>query len=267
MIDLHSHILPALCDGSPNINTSLKMAQIAVNDGITVQACTPHIYPGLYNNNYEIIYSAMEELQFKLNARSIPLKLVIGADVHMVPEVMEGLKSRRIPTLNNSRYFLLEPNHHIPVPRFVEQAVAFVEAGYIPLITHPERLRWLNNESYSQFITVAKMGVWIQLTAGAIEGKFGRYARYWANRFLKDGVVHVVSTDSHGDKYRPPILSKALLLVAKIVGKKEANRIFYERTQAVVDNLPVEEVVMPSGLQISTCKSRGIWGGKYRFSF
>ena len=252
MIDLHSHILPALCDGSPNINTSLKMAQIAVNDGITVQACTPHIYPGLYNNNYEIIYSAMKKLQFKLNAHAIPLKLVIGADVHMVPEVMEGLISRRIPTLNNSRYFLLEPNHYIPVPYFIKQIITFIDAGYIPLITHPERLGWLNNESYHQFITLAKRGVWIQVTAGAIEGKFGRYARYWANRFLKDGVVHIVSTDAHNDKYRPPILSKALLLVAKIVGEKEANRIFYERARAVVDNLPAEEVVIPPGLQIST---------------
>lgn len=267
MIDLHCHILPSLCDGSPDINTSLKMAEIAVNDGITIQACTPHIYPGLYNNNTDIIKLAMEELQFELNALSIPLKLVVGADVHMVPEVIGGLKKSRIPTLNNSRYFLLEPNHHVPVPRFVEQVVAFVRAGFIPLITHPERLRWLNNDSYSEFITAAKMGAWIQVTAGAIEGKFGRQARYWVNKFLRSGVVHIIATDAHSVKYRPPVLSKALLLAKKIVGSEEADRMVNARAQAVIDNLPTENIIMPLALRIKGSEDDDIWDQKYSLSF
>lgn len=250
MIDLHCHILPAICDGSPDIDTSLRMARIAVNDGITVQACTPHIYPGTYDNNTSNIQAAMEKLQFRLDAESIMLKLVIGADVHIVPELIHGLKSKQIPTLNNSRYFLLEPSHHVPVPCFIEQIRQIIRAGYVPIITHPERLSWLNSASYQEFVTAVKIGAWIQITAGAIEGRFGRRAKFWAKTFLEDGLVHIISTDSHDTKNRPPVLSKALILAKNIVGEEEAERMVNERAQAVLDDLSVKDVVMPSVLGI-----------------
>ena len=51
MIDLHCHMLPGIDDGAPDLATSLEMARIAVADGIELTACTPHIYPGLYEND------------------------------------------------------------------------------------------------------------------------------------------------------------------------------------------------------------------------
>ena len=110
MIDLHSHILPKLCDGSQDLATSIAMAELAVADGITHLACTPHIYPPIYCNHTAGITSAMLKLQQELEQRDIPLQLVIGADVNMTPEVMMGLRKGTIPTLNHSRYFLLEPS-------------------------------------------------------------------------------------------------------------------------------------------------------------
>jgi len=50
MIDLHCHMLPGIDDGAPDLRIALEMARIAVGDGITMTACTPHIYPGLYDN-------------------------------------------------------------------------------------------------------------------------------------------------------------------------------------------------------------------------
>ena len=252
MIDLHCHVLPKLCDGSQNLETSIEMARIAVNDGISVQACTPHIYPGAYDNNAQIIQSAVDSLQNELDSYSISLKLVIGADTHMVPEVMSGLKNGRIPCINNSQYFLLEPSHHVPVPQFVERTINFVHAGYTPLITHPERLSWLDNSNYYDFVEVAKKGAWIQITAGAIEGKFGRQAKYWAEKFLDDGIVHIIATDAHGVKNRPPILSIGAYLAEKIVGKEEANKMVNERPRAVIDNISVVDVVMPPGVSGDT---------------
>ena len=249
MIDLHCHILPKLCDGSQDLETSLEMAQIAVSDGISIQACTPHIYPGAYDNNTQIIQSAIDSLQGELDARSIPLKLVIGADTHMVPEVMSGLKSGRIPCLNNSQYFLLEPSHHISVPQFVERTVNFVRAGYTPLITHPERLHWLDDDYYPDFVEAAKKGAWIQITAGAIEGRFGKKAKYWAERFLDDGLVHVIATDAHGVENRPPVLSVGVSLAEKIVGREEVDKMVNERPQAVIDNISVADVHMPEGVR------------------
>lgn len=254
MIDLHSHILPALCDGSQDLETSLTMARMAVADGITHLACTPHIYPGLYENSANTIAPALDALQTQLDLAQIPLKLLIGADTHMVPDVMRGLKTGRIPTLNHSRYFLLEPSHHVPVNDFLGQVENFLNAGYVPLITHPERLTWVG-EHYQQFTDAARMGAWIQITAGAITGQFGRSAKKYAEQFLQDGYVHIIATDAHGVERRPPILSEGVKAAALLVGEQEAHYCVWERPLAIVDNLAPSSVPTIPALRIDPLKT------------
>lgn len=248
MIDLHSHLLPALCDGSQNVETSLAMARLAVADGTTHLACTPHIYPGVYPNSTATIAPALRNMQAELDARNIPLTLIMGADVHMVPEVMEGLKQGRIPTLHDSRYFLLEPSHHVPVPHFIAQIENFLNAGYIPVITHPERLRWLD-EHYQEFIQAARIGAWLQITAGAITGNFGPSAQNRAERLLRDGVVHLIASDAHNIEHRPPILSAGVAKAIGIIGdENEVMRMVQGRPQAILDNAEPDILPLPAGL-------------------
>lgn len=263
MIDLHTHILPSLCDGSQSLETSLEMARIATADGITHLACTPHIYPPLYNNSVATIAPAISALQGELNAHGISLELVIGADVHMFPDVINGLKCGIIPTLNHSRYFLLEPSHHVPVLGFLDQIGNFLNVGYIPVITHPERLHWID-EHYEAFVEAAKLGAWIQLTAGAVCGDFGKPAQKYAERFLADGYVHIIASDAHGTNRRPPILSKGIEKAAMILGdKNEAKRTVLDRPLAILNNEPPEAVTPPPALRkngsISTLPRRSSW--------
>ena len=82
MIDLHCHLLPGIDDGSPDEATSLEMARIAVADGIHTTARTPHIYPGLYENDFAGIKSRVAALQRRLFDEGIALKLTLGADAH-----------------------------------------------------------------------------------------------------------------------------------------------------------------------------------------
>jgi protein-tyrosine phosphatase len=147
MIDLHCHILPGIDDGSKDDATSLAMARIAVDDGIRTLACTPHIYPGLYENDAHGIRARVAALQGKLDAEGIALKLTFGADAHLTPELIGRVRSGTAPTLHGGRYFLLEPSHHVAPPRFDESVFNFTMAGYVPLITHPERLSWIEGST------------------------------------------------------------------------------------------------------------------------
>lgn len=245
MIDLHSHILPALCDGSQDLETSLNMARIAVADGTTHLACTPHIYPNVYENTAATIRPAMESLQAELDNAGIALKLVIGADVQFTPDLLSGLRRGVIPTLHGSRYFLLEPSHHVPVPNFIEHIENYINAGYVPVITHPERLHWLHGH-YETFLEAARLGAWIQLTAGSITGHFGRSAKNWCERFLGDGYVHIIASDAHEDKSRIPVLSEAVTETARLLNDEaEAWRMVRERPQAILDNLEPETIHAP----------------------
>lgn len=245
MIDLHCHILPGIDDGAPDLATSLAMARLAVADGITTIACTPHIYPGLYENTAAGIRAAIKALQAELDNAGIALRLVEGADVHLAPDLLENLRADLIPTLNGSRYLLLEPPHHVAPPRFEEQVFKLLSHGYVPLITHPERLTWIE-DNYPIFLRVAKAGAWLQITAGALTGRFGKRPRYWAQKLIDEGPVHIIASDAHSVHRRPPLLAEAQALAARQVGAAEAWAMVRDRPRALIENVAADRLQPPA---------------------
>ena len=235
MIDLHCHMLPGIDDGAPDLATSLAMARMAVADGITVTACTPHIMPGVYDNSGPGIRSAISELQSVLDREGIALKLVGGADVHIATDLVVGLRTGRVLSLNDSSYFLFEPPHHVAPPRLAEVVFDIMAAGYRPIITHPERLTWIENH-YDVVEHLARQGVWMQITAGAVTGRFGSRARYWADRMLDEGKVQILATDAHNLRNRSPVLSEARKTVAKRFGDAAATEMVVTRPQMILDD-------------------------------
>jgi len=245
VIDLHCHMLPGIDDGAHDLATALAMARVAADDGIEVTACTPHIYPGLYENATDNISAAVDAFRSAVAEAGIPLELTFGADIQIVPELLAGLRRGTHPTLHGSRYFLFEPPHHTVPVRFAETLFDTMAAGYTPVITHPERLTWLDDDHYGWFVDAVADGAWIQLTAGAVTGDFGRRARYWSERMLDDGIVHILATDSHDPAHRPPILSAGRDAAAHWVGPEEAKRMVDERPRAVLADQPANSIVPP----------------------
>lgn len=260
MIDLHCHILPAIDDGSRSLEMSLEMARMAVADGITVTACTPHIYPGLYMNDTAGIIAARNALQAALDEHGIPLKLTIGADVHLVPGLLQGLRDGKVPCLHETRYLLLEPAHHVAPPHFAESVFRLVAEGYVPVITHPERLTWVEDH-YEVFRALVKQGAWMQVTAGSLTGVFGSRAKYWGERFLDDGITHILATDAHSTGRRSPVMSKARDIAERMLGREEAELLVRGRPQKILDNAPPSEV--PPLPQVERAE-QGWWKGLFR---
>jgi protein-tyrosine phosphatase len=259
VIDLHSHILPGIDDGAKSLEMSLAMARIAVDDGITVMACTPHIYPGLYLNNSAGIDAARDALQSSLDEHGIPLRLTTGADVHLVPGLLEGLRAGRVPCLHNTRYLLLEPPHHVAPPRFAESVFELVAAGYVPVITHPERLTWIEDH-FQVFVDLTRQGAWMQVTAGALTGLFGPRAKYWGERFLGEGLTHILATDAHSSRGRVPILSEAKAIAERLLGPKEAQLLVEGRQTALLkDLLPSRAPQLPARKASTTRWWKGLW--------
>lgn len=173
MFDLHCHLLPGIDDGAPDLETSLAMARAFVDQGVECVACTPHILPGLFHNTGPQIRKAVAELQLRLEDAGIPLKLVTGADNHIVPDFVDGLKRGHLLTLADTAYVLVEPPHHVAPARVEELFFAILLAGYVPVLTHPERLTWIENK-YDVMERLASRGVWMQITSGSLTGSFGR---------------------------------------------------------------------------------------------
>lgn len=235
MFDLHCHLLPGIDDGSTDLAMSLQMARMAVDDGIRVTACTPHIYPGLYENTGPQIRAAVLALQAELDREGIPMRLVEGADVHLDHGLVEGIRSGRVPTIAGSRYLLFEPPHHVAPPRLEETLFELLAAGIVPVITHPERLSWVE-QHFDTFVRVAHRGAWIQVTAAALTGGHGRRPKYWAERFIGEGHCHLLATDAHHPTRRPPVLSEARDAAAALVGQEEARHLVDSRPAGILAN-------------------------------
>jgi protein-tyrosine phosphatase len=235
MIDLHSHILPGVDDGSPDLATSLAMARMAVDDGIKVMACTPHFMPGLYNNEATDIRQRVSAFAKELSSHNIPLRLVVGGDVHIRADIVDVLRAKRALTLNDTRYVLLEPPQVIMPQRMDELVSKMIEAGFIPIITHPERLSWI--EQHANILQrLAMAGAWMQITAGSLTGRFGKRPLYWAQRLLQTGLVHIMATDTHNLGSRPPRLAHAVALAAREVGTLEAQHLVVTRPRFILEN-------------------------------
>ena len=241
MLDLHHHLLPAIDDGATDLAMALDMARMAAADGITTVACTPQIYPGLYDNTRDGIVAAIAALQAQLDQEGIALRLVEGADVHLDLGLLEGIRGGRIPTLAGSRYLLLEPPHHVAPPNFEGVVFELMAAGIIPVITHPERLAWVEDH-YDLFVRLARRGAWMQVTASALTGRFGRRVKYWGERFVDEGHCMLLATDAHHPQRRPPLLAEAREAVAARLGAAEALHMVQTRPAGIVADIAAHEL-------------------------
>jgi protein-tyrosine phosphatase len=256
MIDLHCHILPGIDDGAADLSVSVAMARAFVADGVSIVACTPHILPGLYHNSGPQIRQAAAQLQGILEREGIPLRLVTGADNHITPSFVAELRSGHLLSLADTSYVLVEPPHHVAPPRLEDLFFNLLVAGYVPILTHPERLSWINSH-YQAIERLVQAGVWIQLTAGSLAGAFGRNARYWSERMLDEGRVHILATDAHDETRRPPNLGQGRELASKRVGSTEAERMVVTRPLGILRNDLPSNLMRPESAISSTGTSGG----------
>jgi protein-tyrosine phosphatase len=214
---------------------SLEMARRAVASGVTTMACTPHILPGVWPNTGPQIRKRTTRLQEELNQAGVPLKLVTGADNYIVPNMARGLREGHLLSLADTRYVMVEVPHHVAPVRLDDCFFGLMMAGYVPVLTHPERLSWIDPH-YEHFVRLVAAGVWMQITAASLLGGFGRRAQYWGERMLDDGIVHILASDAHNTTSRPPLLAEGAEVAARLIGRTEAQHLIETRPAGILAN-------------------------------
>jgi protein-tyrosine phosphatase len=224
MIDIHSHILPNIDDGARSLDEALNMLKMAIDDGVTTQVLTPHIHIGRFDNTKAHIIKTFEIFQEQVDSANLPIKLLLGAEVRIGPELMPLVMNDAIPCLgevDDKKTFLLEfPRQDIPFGS--DNLVRWLLAkNYLPIIVHPERnSSFLRNRHKLQIFL--DLGCPIQLTASSLTGKFGGDVRQMSEELLIAGKVSAIASDCHNLKGRTPDLLKGYEVAKTIIGKKEA---------------------------------------------
>lgn len=235
MIDIHCHILPDLDDGSDSLETSLKMAEMAIEDGVTHVIATPHA-----NNDYpfvpKLVSSRRDELQAKVGER---LQIGTGCDFHLSYENFEALRQEPARFALNQKNYLLVEFANFSVPASLDQTLHQLQLlGLHPIITHPERNPLIRSD-WERLWGWLHQGCFVQVTAQSLTGGFGERAQTAAETLLDSNAIHFIASDAHNLTSRPLRLKSAHDLIADRKGIEIAQALFEENPRAAFEGSPL----------------------------
>lgn len=232
MIDIHHHLLPGLDDGSRDLDTSLAMVEMAIADGITHIACTPHS-SHRYFFDPEINATTFATLQDAVHAKfGDRITLGLGCDFHLMYDNIED--AQRHPTrytINGHNYLLVEFPDSAISPNTAQTFYQLSLSGMTPIITHPERNSILSRQPEKMWEWL-QAGALIQVTAGSFTGRFGKLAERAALWLLDHHWIHFLATDAHNTESRPPLLRPAFDFVAEYCDLATADRLCIRNPRA-----------------------------------
>lgn len=258
MIDIHHHLLFGLDDGPATIEGSLAMAEMAISEGITHIACSPHAN---YRWNYqpEVNAAKTEELRAILGNR---ITLGRGCDFHMsYDNVADAIAHPTKYTLNGKNYLLIElPDFALP-PNLPETYYELRLAGMTPILTHPERNLTLQKQP-EKIADWLRSGMIVQITSGSLTGRFGKTAERMAHKLLEDRWVHFIATDAHDTDSRPPQIKEVMKLIGNRYGSETAERLCVSNPRAAFEGCAWPEQPEPKGVFVDEFEEQKRWWQK-----
>lgn len=205
MFDIHYHLLFGVDDGPATLEESLRLVEASIAEGATHIVCTPHA-----NHRYRFDPATNERhlaiLRERLDGR---IELGIGCDFHMSLENIEdAVRNPAKYTINGRQYLLVELPEFFLFQSISDRLRQLSAHGMVPIITHPERNRLLRTEPgyLDQWIGD---GCLVQVTAGAVLGRFGRGVEGFSNHLISRNRVHLIASDAHSMEWRPPAMAGA----------------------------------------------------------
>lgn len=210
MIDIHSHVVPEVDDGSRAVDTSLEMLKIAHQDGTKILIATPHFYRNRYECNFGDIQNHVKNLNELAKKADIDIKILPGQEIFLDKYSSDLYKSGTIGTINNSRYMLIETSLVGSKPKdLMDNIYELKLLGVMPIIAHPERYEFVikDNTEINDFI---KEGCLFQITSTSITGGFGKEVKKTAENLVKNGICNFIGSDAHTTGRRCPKIREAL---------------------------------------------------------
>lgn len=203
LVDLHSHILPGVDDGSPDIETSLELARQSVADGITHMLLTPHHMDNQYVNHKQDVIAKTQRFQQFLDQEQIPLRVFPGQEVHLTERLIDAIDDDDILYADaDNRYIMLElPHTHVP-EYFMRNILPELQSrGITPVIVHPERNQGIQRNPQLLYEMV-QSGCLTQLTASSYLDTFGEHVTKFTHQIIEAGLGTTFSSDVHAYKGR-----------------------------------------------------------------
>ena len=206
MIDIHTHIIPCVDDGSPNLETSIAMIKHEIDIGVDTIYCTPHHIFHRYTKTVEEIKEGFQLLKEAVEKENLPIKLYLGQEIcysHR-EDTIAMLKEGKLLTLNNTNQVLLEFSFTREPEDLMDVIYNFSINGYQVIVAHVERYEWM---TFNKVFALRNEGAKIQINSNSVLGLTSWKEKRFVKKLLKKDLVDYVASDTHS--FRPSTLDKS----------------------------------------------------------
>lgn len=231
--DLHLHLVPGVDDGAVELEDSFEMARVLVEQGYAGGAVTPHMRPGMFDNDPEPLRAAIGALGVALVDAGISFEVSPGAEHYLDGDLFERVLDGGCIPLGDTRYVLMEAPAFDPVAGLRDLVFRMMVKGLTPVFAHPERCAVFRDVAVTR--EVVEAGAVLQLDLGSLDGAYGRPARKLAHRLLDAGLYAVAGSDLHNPAQARESLGDWLEVLRKAVGEDGRERLCGENPRRLLD--------------------------------
>ena len=197
-IDLHSHLIHGIDDGSKSMEESLNLLKGMEALGYEKVITTPHIMFDAYKNTPKIIYEGLVSLREAAKSEGIKVEIEAAAEYYLDEGFYDHLHSDKVLSING-KYLLFETSYVSKPLQLEEMIFEIGAAGYTPLMAHPERYRYIK-DLQKEYKRLKELGVMFQVNLNSIGGHYGKDAKRKADFLSSEGMIDFLGSDIHHKK-------------------------------------------------------------------
>ncbi len=237
MIELHSHLLPGIDDGSNSFEESVNIINKMKDLGYSKIVITPHYINGTkYNSTNQEKYALLLQLQSLLKSNNIDIELYLGNEIFIDDNILSLIKNGECCTINSSKYVFIELSRNDEILNLNEIVFELEKKNIIPILAHPERYVFLQKD-YSKLNDLIDRNILLQVNFESINGKYGREAKKLAKYIFKNNMADFIGGDVHHENsVFFDTFEKNKKKIIKLIGEDIFNELIDTNPQLVLDN-------------------------------
>lgn len=209
-VDIHSHLLPGIDDGAPNIEATFSMMAALQNIGFKQSITTPHIMKSVWDNTKSSIESTLKTTQKSLAKNQINYPLQAAAEYLLDDNFMQLFQKEEPLLVLKDNFVLVEMSYLNPPIQLYDIIFELQVAGYQPVLAHPERYTFYHH-NFEEYFRLKHAGCLFQLNLLSTIGYYGANILKTTEQLLKNGLIDYVGSDVHHENHIQGFSKKVLI--------------------------------------------------------
>lgn len=239
MIDIHTHILPNIDNGSKSIEETFNLIREAKNAGFEAIVLTSHYKEGKYETDVPEREAWVNAIYENIRAKNIDMKIYLGNEIYMTKNIIKLLENEKAATINDTSYVLFELSLDKEPENLYEMIRKMQNDKIVPILAHPERYKFVQQDP-ELIYDLIQNGVLIQADYGSIIGQYGEKAKIMVKKLFQNNMVHMLGSNVHKQNTIYPKIPEILSKINEIVGEDKLKELTTTNPQLVLRNKRIE---------------------------